>query len=230
MKKKVLLIAFFTLLVLRVSAQVTIGSGLEPLSGAILDLKERESHNADTSTKGIVLPRVSLQNVNSLEPLSTSTGVAATYYRGATVYNVNATSPLSDGIYVWNGAKWIKVGEDSGSSGTSAPSYFYLPSFNIQPSIAQKTIDMYNDVYVKNFSRQTSWISSDGGTGSTNPIGGTLYDRAKLEFIVTYYDPALFSSFTMLTGANAGKLTYSTYSDDPSTTSSYINVIVVVKP
>lgn len=98
-------------------AQVTIGSGLEPLQGTLLDLKENEdSLGGITSTRGIILPRVSLSDLSELSPIIT--GSEPNYesqklrYKGVTVYNINATSPLQEGIYIWSGMKWNLVNTD----------------------------------------------------------------------------------------------------------------------
>lgn len=99
---------------LTLQAQVTIGSGLEPLQGTLLDLKENEdSLGGVTSTKGITLPRVTLTNLSELYPILA--GTESNYesqklrYKGITVYNINTTNSLQEGIYVWNGLEWNPV-------------------------------------------------------------------------------------------------------------------------
>lgn len=77
----------------------TDGSSADP--AAILDIK--------SSDKGILIPRVSLQQVNNILPL-TSTPPA-----GLMVYNTNHNMvdligrSTGRGFYYWNGASWLKV-------------------------------------------------------------------------------------------------------------------------
>jgi hypothetical protein len=69
---------------------------------------------------GIVLPRVELENINTLDPfiLSTSTdwalnsGIYKKDLVGLTVYNLTTTSPFIEGLYLWNGTKWTLANSD----------------------------------------------------------------------------------------------------------------------
>lgn len=102
MKTKVHLIIFVSLLVTSgIRAQVTMGSGISPNEGALLDIKTQEPSdiNVDeqnlTSNKRIGLSRVWLTNLNELYPMYTIGSVPADYtnqkliQKGLTVYNVN---------------------------------------------------------------------------------------------------------------------------------------------
>ena len=52
------------------TSQVTIGMIDQPLDGTLLDLKESNTSNGGAnSQKGLMLPRVSLTDVNSLSPI-----------------------------------------------------------------------------------------------------------------------------------------------------------------
>jgi uncharacterized protein (TIGR02145 family) len=98
-------------------AQVTIGSDIEPLSGALLDLKEKTpvapAADNTTAAKGLLLPRVSLTDLNKLYPMLPNGYAAAedAKHTGLTVYNVNQC-PAGRTIYdeigpqVWNGSRW----------------------------------------------------------------------------------------------------------------------------
>jgi hypothetical protein len=90
-------------------AQVTIGSGVKPDENALLDLKETD---AGTATKGLLLPRVALEQTTSPKPLST-------HVAGMTVYNTVTANDVTPGYYYNDGAKWIKLG--SGGSGAAGP-------------------------------------------------------------------------------------------------------------
>lgn len=92
-------------------SQVTIGSDNAPKSGILLDLKERDNPGNDTSDKGFLLPRVELDNINSLTPLtSTSDYTIKQQYKGTIVYNIKKTgTDLKDGLYYWNGTRWDAI-------------------------------------------------------------------------------------------------------------------------
>jgi uncharacterized protein (TIGR02145 family) len=96
------------------AAQVTIGSGLEPTKGALLDLKDHNPLGSDqtTASKGLLLPRVSLTNLNRLYPmlpLSYNTAEEDELHIGLQVYNVNTTSPFCPGVYIWEGQQWQRI-------------------------------------------------------------------------------------------------------------------------
>jgi len=96
--------------------QVTIGSGYEPVRGALLDLKTSEG----ISTKGLGLPRVKLIKIADADISKTIGGVTANAYpgdhTGLVVYNVaNVMDDVCKGdvfypgVYVWNGSKWVSL-------------------------------------------------------------------------------------------------------------------------
>ena len=90
-------------------AQVTIGSTQPPQKAAILDLRTKDAIDEDnvSANKGLLLSRVHLNDINSLEPfIISATENEKKQHIGLKVYNVNDTSPLSEGVYVWNGASW----------------------------------------------------------------------------------------------------------------------------
>ena len=96
-------------------SQVTVGTLLPPLKGALLDFKQQaETDGTLNSTGGLKFPRVSLTDLTSLQPLLSSaedgaaTAAAKLQYKGMTVYNinVNADANLQEGLYVWDGTQW----------------------------------------------------------------------------------------------------------------------------
>jgi uncharacterized protein (TIGR02145 family) len=119
MKSKTTKTKLFVLLLglcsLHMQAQVTIGSELEPINGALLELKETapDADNA-TATRGLLLPRVKLTDLSKLYPMFASGYDVAENARhtGLTVYNVNQCPAGKDGVYdgpgvyTWTGAKW----------------------------------------------------------------------------------------------------------------------------
>lgn len=122
MKTKLSILFLCFLLILsgnaNLSAQVTIGAGYPPEKGALLDIKDQEPdlQNVTSTTGGLILPRVSLVNIATLEPFIATTDAdwlnTATRadlkktHVGLMVYNLNAVSPFTKGIYVWIGEKW----------------------------------------------------------------------------------------------------------------------------
>ena len=93
---------------LMASAQVKIGTAPETINDA--SLLELES-----STQGLLLPRVALVNT------TTRTLVGSASIQGMTVYNTANTGDVTEGLYTHNGTKWVKVGAST-------------PSFQIQKS------------------------------------------------------------------------------------------------
>lgn len=102
----VLLCAGFAL---SVQSQVNIGSIAVPPEGLLLDLKQNivDNGNAD-SDKGMKFPRVNLIGVTDLNPLrDTNDANVKLSYTGTMVYNVSEISPFEQGLYMWDGTKWI---------------------------------------------------------------------------------------------------------------------------
>jgi hypothetical protein len=100
MKKMMLLM--LTLLILSVAsmnAQVTIGSDKKPHPGAVLDLQ--------STTQGLKLPNVALDNDLSVFGLPDTDPSTAADQKGMYVYNTNPT--VGEGIYLWDGYQWVLV-------------------------------------------------------------------------------------------------------------------------
>ena len=112
---------------LAVMAQVTIGSTtLAPEKAALLDLKTHapNGNNATTDKGGLLLPRVELVDVLSLEPFIDDGIVTTTdkeVHAGLTVYNLTHDEPagLVPGFYYWDGETWEKVLTEIPSNGVS---------------------------------------------------------------------------------------------------------------
>lgn len=97
-------------------SQVTIGIGENPEQGALLQLKNipNVTDGKVNSTKGLMMPRVSLSNVNSLAGISGVVSGEESMYAGLMVYNLNQCLDYgftdSKGIYVWSGTRWDRLG------------------------------------------------------------------------------------------------------------------------
>ena len=114
--KALLLLAAISGASLTMPAQVTIGSDVEPVGGAALDIKQQQKDDGSAnSTLGLALPRVNLTDLNKLYPMFTGTYNAGEgpKHTGLTVYNVNDSrcARICPGIYVWKGAEWVKLGK-----------------------------------------------------------------------------------------------------------------------
>lgn len=94
----IILTSFFSIQALK--AQVTIGSGNEPSSSALLDLQE----NADgSSEKGLLLPRVALVSTSSPAPMDA-------FVNGMVVYNTAVGDEgIAQGFYYCDGYRWIRL-------------------------------------------------------------------------------------------------------------------------
>ena len=103
-----------------VQAQVTVGSDKAPAQAALLQLKDKEPDitTAEGNTTGIkgglVLSRVKLVSIDSLEPFIDPNEITATEYEeqkllhiGLMVYNiVPVGADIIPGVYVWDGQQW----------------------------------------------------------------------------------------------------------------------------
>ncbi|MDU1904615.1 MAG: hypothetical protein E6772_07520 [Dysgonomonas sp.] len=84
-----------------VYARETIGSGIKPNKGSLLDLKENDqTGNKANATKGVGLPCVALSTPATL---TVDAGTEGSKYAGLLVYNVTANTELEEGIYYWVG-------------------------------------------------------------------------------------------------------------------------------
>jgi uncharacterized protein (TIGR02145 family) len=94
----------------------------EPNEGALLDLKQSQTNGSANASKGLLLPRVQLTDLNELAPmLNSSTDTEKAAYVGLTVYNVERGScpSIPSGIYVWGGSEWTPILNDGGGGGGS---------------------------------------------------------------------------------------------------------------
>ncbi|MBK5722803.1 hypothetical protein JGH11_18180 [Dysgonomonas sp. Marseille-P4677] len=104
-------------------SQITIGSGISPTSGALLDIKQTDQSSAN-STKGLMLPRVNLTDITNLYPMfePQTTSPHPDYddpvkkqkqdqmHLGLIVYNMNTVHPhICPGVYVWTENIWRRL-------------------------------------------------------------------------------------------------------------------------
>lgn len=108
--KKIYLLNVLLLLTFVLKGQVTIGSKIQALPGALLDLKEKESTDGgENSTKGLLLPRVNLTADATLSDVGITSDLDL--YPGLMVYNVNTAQCgfIVPGVYIWDGAIWNRL-------------------------------------------------------------------------------------------------------------------------
>lgn len=127
-------------------AQVTIGSGTPPVQGALLQLKENDNP-AENASKGLMLPRVELSDINNLFPMfadsdnpnSPNADYANPTYKdeqdklhtGLIVYNMNQCAPFGKGVFLWDGQKWYPLSKtvpEGYSTIALLPDTLHIPS------------------------------------------------------------------------------------------------------
>ncbi|MDH6354176.1 hypothetical protein M2132_000498 [Dysgonomonas sp. PH5-45] len=196
-------------------AQVTIGSDDAPNTNAILDLKQ-----TGTTTKGLLLPRVTLTSTTSASPMTA-------HVAGMTVYNLEpkgtGATQVYAGFYYNDGTKWVRLVPEN-------TIFFYAPSIVVPTETTASeynsatqtfTLDLYS-IY------QSQFGLTDGTTSAKSPTAGTLPVMAKeqLGYFVTYYDKAVFTNVAI---NNNGILTYKLASGFTITEKTFMNVVFKVK-
>jgi len=208
-----LLLAAMALFPTGTKAQVTIGSDVLPHEKALLDLKE----NAEgTSTKGLILPRVSLASV--VDFLGGNDHQAGTIVYNTTTSDVAVpvANRVSPGFYYNNGTKWEKLV-------LGYTNWFYMPSIAIDTQVlgTAAPINLYAK-YVEQFSL-TDGTTSTKSTGAPDIIP-YLPAATDLYYYITYYDKTVFENVTI---NDAGILNYGV--KEVATGSSYVNIVFVLK-
>ena len=223
MNKKIVLSILFSVFLLNVSAQVTVGSDVVPIDGALLDIKQQAANAANvTATKGVVFPRVELTGKTSLAPLATDNATNKSSHIGTVVYNLKpvaatgSDAALRVGLNVWDGEKWTFPKQ-------SAPKFFYLPTFRLPiATVGNKTFNLYTEYqrqFTYNASTNPNFVSSDGATQVPT------YTANDLIFAVLDYDATVIHVNSILA---TGVLDYNVLSTTAPSLS-YITVVCIVK-
>ncbi len=123
--KRNLVLACFSILLGSMHAQITIGTSVEPNTGALLDLKQDTNLGAN-SKKGLALPRVELKGKNTMEMGSLtipndqySDHIGLLLYNTATLEG-DLLAPtredmLCPGVHIWTGTTWMPLPPYPGS-------------------------------------------------------------------------------------------------------------------
>lgn len=135
-------------------AQVTIGMDSPPVTISLLQLKDQnpDENNVTSSTGGLVLPRVALVDVYSLEPFALPSEAEYQNLKresvGMVVYNVTVTATLNPGVHFWDGERWAGM----------ASTYTTNPNDPITPD-PETNVDDPESLLLPN-----SYILPQGGT------------------------------------------------------------------
>lgn len=200
-----------------VQAQVTIGAGEPPHKDALLDLKE---NNSGSSSKGFLLPRVSLTSTTSASPLSD-------HVAGMTVYNTSTVNDVVSGYYYNDGTKWIRLMADATAI---MPRFFYMPSIVMPTDTADPayntatqefTIDLYNQ-YKQQFELTDPAASAKAPASTILPILASN----ELEYFITYYDKSVFQNITV---SDTGILRYKLFPSFVYSEKTFMNIVFKVK-
>lgn len=215
MLKISLLLGAIFCLIQTTQAQVTIGSNQIPNANALLDLQQE-----GVTKKGLLLPRVALENTTSFAPMSA-------HVAGMVVYNTVKTGDVTPGYYYNNGSKWMKLfsAEDS---------FFYMPSivlptdtndpaYNSTSSLFE--IDLYNS-YATQFTFTSSLPAGSNKVASDPQAKLPVYQSNELYYFVTYYDDTVFDDVKI---SNVGKLTYKLKNGFTYTDKTFMNIVLKVK-
>ncbi|GHV06104.1 hypothetical protein FACS189416_6460 [Bacteroidia bacterium] len=159
-------------------AQVTIGSGEQPVKGAWLDIKEQAAGpgNVTATTGGLLLSRVKLKDTTTLEPfipvtdpdwVNHATTRIKELHTGLTVYNLATATPFRPGVYTWSGRQWTLANATSFDTGNGLQHSGY--SLYLGGSLSQPTAIGFDHAL-----RIT-------GTGALD-VSGTLNLRQSLKY------------------------------------------------
>jgi hypothetical protein len=132
---------FLIILSSEVQAQVTIGNGGEPDGNALLDLKDKNS-----TTKGLLLPRLRLSRIEEYIPLSK-------HVEGMLIYNKTQSSTINKGVYINSGIHWqnVTLPQESASGKYLILDNNLNPVWDIRnmPSLPQGVYSLI-DLYISN--------------------------------------------------------------------------------
>ena len=214
MNKIYFLLIFVSFFAINARSQVTIGSQDAPAPGAVLELK--------STNLGFLPSRVELTNLNQLTPL---TGTAASC-EGMIVYNktVQPADGLIPGLYLWDGAKWLRL------TVADSEKWFYMPSIVIETDTdGPGTRDLF-DLCKDQLYSAGSATKNGGGTVVKNAAApAQVLSRVPavatdFYYYITDYDAEVFKNVAV---TNEGILTYTV--QGPATDKTFMNIVLVEK-
>lgn len=176
-----LLISFF--FIVNTYSQVTIGSNEKPVDGALLQLKNIDNitDSSMNSTKGLLLPRVKLTDIESLTDISGGSGEEINLI-GLSIYNTNTFCQNEkmhyEGMYVWDGEQWVNL--SNSKQGASADVWITKDQDNntFRASMFGNHIWMIDNLAVKTYASE----SNSKVTLPTAPNGLATYTNVSLGY------------------------------------------------
>lgn len=190
---RMLLLVVLSAFTLGVQAQVAIGSGEPPVSGAGLQVKEitNVSGGNVNSYRGINFPRVHLTDSKNLYPMFLSnpddptSGPASEYmvnknsidteHVGLIVYNIGDAG-IDPGIYYWDGEKWEQIVLPDDTGGTGGAMYENFTIIEGLHTIANPYIVQPND-YLLILRFQGSGINGTANTAIDGNANSSTISR-----------------------------------------------------
>lgn len=123
--ERIVLVLCISFLSLPILSQVTIGMGEAPAKTALLQIKDQtaDGENITSKTGGLLLPRVSLVNLKTLQPFMETTDPGYVDEKknsvGLFVFNIARleSDSIYPGLYYWDGEQWDMVQVRTGGSG-----------------------------------------------------------------------------------------------------------------
>jgi hypothetical protein len=208
------------------TAQVTIGSDINPVKGALLDLKDQaaDANNVTATKGGLVLPRVNLVSRTSLEPfVSGMDPQLRSDHVGLTVYNLTNDGSFYPGIYIWMGNEWRAI--------ETSTNYVYLPAFRLKWEASPTPIKLFEDVFQQNFAPANADHYYTSILANNYVIEFPSYNSNKTDYyyVVTDYDTTYFNIIEIDAD---GALSYSKKTADatlPAEANPYVNVVMIHK-
>lgn len=189
MKKNIRTLLLFCTFCLPLSMFSQVGIGSEVVkSDALLDI--------ESESKGILLPQISLSNLNTLSPITSNTGIGT---ESLLVYNTNNLT--GKGFYYWNGTdRWIEIGKEN------VGLQYY--SYDITPTASP---DLFTLVQNRKISKSGHYLGELNVSNAQFPTSelkpGTDNDGFAIK-LVGYYTVKNAGTFNFTLSSNDGARIY----------------------
>lgn len=232
------------------SAQVTIGSTLTPVEGALLEIKDRDAgspqsvtdaRNVTSTTGGLELPRVHLVNATTLEPLvpadadwNADKDKVKARHAGLMVYNIqpsdtSQTNPnliFHEGIYTWNGSRWTDCENPDKKERFFSMPPFHLPLTSLTQTLRFNVYEEYKRQFAKDTQNSLFVSSNPQVTRVLNGENRRLYAADELDFVVTWYNSDYIEVVEI---DKTGELSYYAFETRVPEPVVLINILFIIK-
>jgi len=213
MKKIISFLFCVCIFTLSANAQVTIGSTLPPVQGAILDLQSSEL--------GFVPTRVALVSLTEPDPISQ-------HVKGMVVFNLTESleEALHEGLYLNNGERWVRLYTKNFQN----EEWFYMPSIVFNTSVVTEDGEFEEKDLWEEYERQKHLpIGHSNSNLVKNPaapeqVFAIIPGRNDFHYYVTDYDTEVFSDIAI---TNDGIMTYRIIKQGNNET--FLNIVFVEK-